>query len=201
MRADYPGSNGRIWPSYLKGSPGRCIFILFLCTPLMKIVTKHFDILKWKTTTQSIIQPHIQELLRQTVEEPEHCFYRGGFGRIEDYERLIRTGSDYENATITINGQVRAAVYASPFQRVGREPWCRGFDPLYWALSGHSYGSTWNLVNCIVAYHSSKMDSYQRSDIISFKSEKPSHLSIEAILILEFDKSVEKWGKIKVNSP
>lgn len=155
----------------------------------MKIITKTFEIAKWKTCSQSIIQPYIQELLSQTVEHPENCYYRGGFGTIQDFVRLLTTGSDYENATITVNGQVRAAVYASPFERVGREPWCRGLDPLYWALLGHpAHNSRWNPLNCLVAYSASEMDTRPQSDVISFTSEKPSPESIEAILMLEFDK-------------
>ena len=88
---------------------------------------------------------------------------------------------------------MRAATYASSFQRVGREPWCRGFDPLYWALIGHpAHNSRWNPINCLVIYSASEIDKYHQPDIISFKSENPSPECIEAILFLEFDKSQKK---------
>ncbi|MDO8623433.1 MAG: hypothetical protein Q7R52_04245 [archaeon] len=158
----------------------------------MKIETKKFDILKWNTCLPTI-QQHIQKLLSQTVDNPENFFYRGGFGQREDFDRLLKTGSDYESATVTIHNTARAAVYASSFERVGNEPWCRGLDPLYWALIGHPKNTRWNLINCIVAYSLSQMDIYA-PDVLLFKSEKPSPESIEAVLILEFDKNKKPFS-------
>lgn len=153
----------------------------------MKIEIKKFEIKKWKSYDQEIIQPYIQDLLGQVIKDPKNCFYRGGFGRIQDYKRLIKTGSDYENAIVKTKSGIRAAVYASQINKVGKEPWCRGFDPLYWALIGHKK-KKWNPINCIVAYSLDKVDILQNSNILLFRSAKPSTNSIEAIILLEFNK-------------
>ncbi len=154
----------------------------------MKVITKKLDITKWRSFSRKIIQPHIHQILSECLNDPENCWYRGGFGRKIDYNRMLRTGSDYLSAHATVEGVKRAAVYASPLERVGSEPWCRGFDPLYWALSGHSSGENWNPINCLVAYSLSKID-ILTSEVILFESEQPLQDSIEAVILLEFDKT------------
>jgi len=162
----------------------------------MIIVHKQFDIDKWNSCKQEIIRSHISEILKSVLSNPENFYYRGGFGREKDYLRLLKTGSDYGRATIKTPEGNRAAACASPYEKVGEEPWCRGLDPLYWALRGHGFENIngWNTINCLVAYPLGRVHLIE-GDIIAFDSERPNPKSIEAIIHLDFDKSSRAFKK------
>lgn len=167
----------------------------------------NLDISKWMSYKRENIQPHIQEIVSNILAKqgvkPEDAIYRGGFGMKEDYERLLATGSDYEDChcVLQIDGKEQkvAATYASPFGRLGYKPWVRGFDPLYWALRGHGCKEQegFNPVNVIVMFRKENTiplgcESFEFSDLFAFKSITPSVDNIAAIAVLEFDKALYK---------
>lgn len=154
-----------------------------------------FDIDLWSSCSSGIYE-HIHELIASVISEPNSFFYRGGFGRREDYKRLLRTGSDYEDATVVLDyGIRRSAVYATSFERVGKEPWCRGLDPLFWALLGHrGKDENWNPVNALVVYSPEYVQPIT-GEIVAFSQEKPTSDSIERILLLDFDKRKKAFQK------
>ena len=134
----------------------------------MRITTVSFDLTKWRSYEQGIIQPYTHGILSEVVapKNPERFLYRGGFGRHEDFERLLATGCDREDGW----------VYASPINRVAKVPWRRGHDPLYWALRGHRNGK-WNPVRAIVAYRPDRLTNYA-------DQYKVGEDAVEAILLL-----------------
>ncbi|HIH23683.1 TPA: hypothetical protein HA251_01475 [Candidatus Woesearchaeota archaeon] len=172
----------------------------------MRIVDVPFDLQKWSSCETSIVQPYTHGLIRQTLATQGVCsendvIYRGGFGRLDDFDRLVATGTDYDSA-IVADGDWRGhhAVYASPLERVAQEPWCRGFDPLYWALKGHRHGTAYNPVNAIVAY---RMDAMVHigSDIYAFKNRVPTTDAIATILLLRLQHKTSVYVERNIVSP
>lgn len=184
--------------------------------------TVDFDLRKWASYDQGIIQPYIHEIIKDTLKEvnlePDKALYRGGFGQKEDLERLLRTGSDYETFSVNLpDSQKAAGIYAVPLEYVGSEPWCRGLDPLFWALKGHliqtnkstfqKYWSAisglfnkegrWNPLNTLVAYRKSEMVTIPISDIIAFKNLQPTPDAVAAVinLNLRYKKEVTKMSR------
>ena len=75
-----------------------------------------------------------------------------------------------------------AALYAVPLDKIGIEPWCRGLDPLYWALRAHPSDRGWNPINVLVAYRRDHMIEITGSDAVAFRSIEPSIDAVAAII-------------------
>lgn len=157
--------------------------------------TVEFDLRKWLTYNQNVVQPYVHALLQKIISplSLDQILWRGGFGRIEDVQRVLHTGSDYENQLL-INDI--PGVYAVPTGRVGREPWCRGLDPLYWALRGRGHGADdgWNIVNVLVGYHRDEMKEYPMSDLVTFKKGEPTTEAVATVITLDLKGKELKRG-------
>lgn len=150
-----------------------------------------FDISKWAPRDQSIIQPYTHSLIQSVLLDDsldiEDFIYRGGFGRVEDFELLKCTGTDYTNAKLTIDEENYSAFYGSSIDQVAKAPWCRGLDPLYWALRGHGHSNKggWNTVNAIIVYDPKFIEIVPGSDTCYFKDKTPTPKAISAIIELD----------------
>lgn len=187
--------------------------------------TVDFDLRKWASYERGTIQPYVHSIISEILAgvglSPDEALYRGGFGRKEDLERLLKTGSDYESFRIDVEGKKAAALYAVPIGRVGSEPWCRGLDPLYWALKGHSAkagendwkraflkycplvpdffskNGRWNPLNALIAYRRSELICLPGSDVAAFRNAEPSPDALAAVIMLnlQYKKEVRRMNK------
>ncbi|MBI4153726.1 hypothetical protein HY501_00155 [Candidatus Woesearchaeota archaeon] len=158
-----------------------------------------FDLQKYASCSDGFkeyIQTAVKYSLQQHGISHREVVFRGGFGRKEDLERLIVTGSDYEDATIRLIHQGKevraAATFATSFERLGREPWARGLDPIYWAIKGHAFhkprkvnGRKYNPVSVLAAFWTEKVE-VRTCEVAAFKSINPSPDNIAALLYLDF---------------
>ena len=159
-------------------------------------LTVQFDIEKWRSYEPKIITPYFQDLLRQELSQhhisADKVVFRGGFGRQQDLARCVEKGTDYEASKamkLRVEGATREGLYASEFDRLGKEPWVRGLDPLYWALKGHANGNEFNPVNALAVFWKDKLIRIPYSDIYAFKSVNPSIENVAALIHLKFEKN------------
>ena len=83
-----------------------------------------------------------------------------------------------------------ACIYAGSGYFLGKEPWCRGLDPLYWALKGHPDENGWNPISALIAYRRDAMRVVS-PDIAAFLNGEPSTEAVAAVIT--FDLKHKEW--------
>lgn len=88
-------------------------------------------------------------------------------------------------------------IYCVPFGRIGTESFCRGLDPIYWALRGHRKNKAYNIINALILYNIKYLKQVG-ADVYKFKNG-PDINAIAAVMELKFDRHKKPKYKFSEN--